>query len=69
MILGNTSGEVAGWGITSAAGHPADVLMHTEMPSVRSDLCSNAFQAAAKRFNLTTNYRAISENMFCAGSP
>ena len=67
MILGNTSGEVAGWGINSVSNCPSTVLMHTEMPTVTSEVCLRSYQETALRFNLT-NDRTISENMFCAGS-
>ena len=67
MILGNTTGEVAGWGISTATGTSSRVLMHAEMPTVTNELCWDTFQTAARELNRSLDGLELTENKFCAG--
>ena len=69
MILGNTTGQVAGWGINAISNRPSTILMHTSMPTVTNDNCWSTFELAAEAFNFVIHDKPLSENKFCAGDP
>ena len=68
MVFGETSGEVAGWGLYNSRRLPSYALRHAELPTVTRNRCWSSFQNTAQQLNLTLNPKLmLTENMFCAG--
>ena len=68
MVFGDTSGEVAGWGLYTSIRLPSYKLRHAELPTVTRNRCWGSYQNTAQTLGFTLNPRLmLTDNMFCAG--
>jgi len=68
MVLGRTTGEVAGWGLYSSLRLPSYEVRHAELPTVTRNRCWSSYQGTAQQLRFALPPRLmLTENMFCGG--